>query len=45
MPSITEETMEPAYYSIINKMAIEMDKDIFPVIYIRTTSLMLLMGF
>ena len=44
-PSFMVEVMDQSYYSIVNEMAREMDKDIFPVIHIKTKSLVLLNTF
>lgn len=45
LPSFIVEAMDYSYYSIVNEMAREMDKDIFPVIHIKTKSLVLLNEF
>lgn len=44
-PSFITEAMNHSYYSIVQEMANEMDKDIFPVIHIKTKSLVLLNEF
>ncbi len=44
-PSYIAEAMDYSYYTIVNEMAREMDKDIFPVIHIKTKSLVLLNEF
>ena len=44
-PSFITEAMGFSYYTIVNEMAKEMDKDIFPVIHIKTKSLFLLNEF
>ena len=45
MPTFINEAMGHSYYSLLNEMAREMDKDIFPVIHIKTKSLILLNEF
>jgi AraC-like DNA-binding protein len=45
LPSYITEAMGYTYYNIINEMAREMDKDIFPMIHIKTKSLVLLNEF
>lgn len=45
MPTFIPEAMGYSYYSIVNEMTKEMDKDIFPVIHIKTKSLVLLNEF
>lgn len=44
-PSVITESMGYSYYTIVNEMAKEMDRDIFPVIHIKTKSLVLLNDF
>lgn len=45
MPSFIAETMNDSYYSIVHEMVKEMDRDIFPVLHIKTKSLVLLNEF
>ena len=45
MPSFITETMKDSYYILVQEMAREMDKDIFPVLHIKTKSLVLLNEF
>jgi AraC-like DNA-binding protein len=45
MPSYINEAMGHSYFSLVNDTAREMDKDIFPVIHIKTKSLILLNDF
>ena len=45
MPSFIAEAMGFSYYTIVTEMAKEMDKEIFPVIHIKTKSLVLLNEF
>lgn len=45
MPLFITENMGYTHYSIVNEMAKEMDKDIFPVIHVKTKSLVLLNEF
>lgn len=44
-PSFIAEAMDYSYYTIVNEMTTEMDKEIFPVIHIKTKSLVLLNEF
>lgn len=45
LPSFITETMKDSYYILVHEMAREMDKDIFPVLHIKTKSLVLLNEF